>query len=89
MNNFKHAMGIWRILIDNKKENCVPKGNKIKWLKYNSDTVLPQEITKMIIKTEEKIKDDRYELDKINCNMGRLRKDLILWFDKHLIKGKE
>ena len=48
-------------------------------IEYNSNTFLPKEISKKFDKAIEDVINVRYENDKINCVISKLRGDVISW----------
>jgi len=55
-------------------------------LEYESEKVLPEELSEIIKKLELNILRDRNESDKILCHIGHLRYDLVVWFSNKEIK---
>jgi hypothetical protein len=60
---------------------------KIK-LEYESDTLLPAEIMNDFNEMQRRILDNKYEPDKIICNVGWLRGKIIRWIDHNSIIEK-
>ena len=51
----------------------------IQTIQYESDKLLPDEVSIKFEKALEQIKDCRYEDDKLICIVHRLRSDVIKW----------
>jgi hypothetical protein len=50
---------------------------------YESVGLLPKEIEESINLMEIYIHNDKYEADKINCHISRMRGDIIKWISKN------
>ena len=49
-------------------------------LEYESEKVLPEEIDGFIKRLEQRICEHPYETDKIRCDFGDLKYNLVRWF---------
>ena len=56
-------------------------------IKYESDTLLPDEISEKFSKAIHDINNVRYEDDKIRCIVSRLKGDMVKWLAENSQKN--
>jgi hypothetical protein len=55
-------------------------------IEYESETVLPEEISRSFTETEKNIQADKCEIDKILVHLGSFKFDCIKWFANNAIE---
>jgi hypothetical protein len=58
-------------------------------IEYSSDTLLPDKLSKAVENMKKSIYENRYENDKIEIIIGRLKNELIEWIDNNGKINKE
>jgi hypothetical protein len=58
-------------------------------ISYESETVLPEEVSKAFQKAEERICENKYEIDKIILHLAWLKSECMQWFNSHKALTRE